>query len=236
MGIDESWLAGLIDGEGCFSISVWKRRNGISITPIIRVALTTEKTWLEKVESIYKKYKIPYYIYYRKPSGKSTYKESATISVKHKGAIKKLCNIIKKYSTVKSPHIDLFLNLPWRRRTIYTTHHGIYLIPKGVEDWANIIDANFKITNSGRNKKWSGDKIRKFYYSKGYRLPIIEDVINSTGTNNKNKIIGELELRYKSKKISEPSYYSVRKWILQNDINEILEILKKYNKFRKVKI
>jgi len=95
---DEAWLAGLIDGEGCFFVRFDSRYGNFE--PQFGVALNTGP-WSVRVEKILDEARIHY--------GKSTSRKMTKIAVSGWQHIESLCRLLEPLSSVKHPHISILL-------------------------------------------------------------------------------------------------------------------------------
>lgn len=150
-----AWFAGLIDGEGCFTLNIRKQHTAaLKVTPVFSIQMKNGK-WLKNVLEILKKLNIKYYYRERK--------NQAEISVKHWKNILPFIRAIKSFSVVKRPLIEQFLLYkpkPIRNRFISTN-------PKIIRETANFVDF-VREFNRGKNRpyKWSGNKVLNFFEEK----------------------------------------------------------------------
>src|SRR5579872_629705 len=101
MGIGDpkiAWLAGLIDGEGCFNICVRERfhHRGRSLDFGARLVLSMRTgVWVESVQTILKNSEILYHV--------SVRKGQTCIGVAGWRQVQKLAGLLEDYSVVKKP-------------------------------------------------------------------------------------------------------------------------------------
>jgi len=100
---DVAWLSGIIDGEGCFFISIKKPKltKTVSIGLKFSIAMSRGK-WEQKVIQIFDKYDIKH--------STRVKRGLFEIAVNSNPQVKKLCDIIKDDSVVKKDIVDRFLN------------------------------------------------------------------------------------------------------------------------------
>ena len=147
-----SWFAGLIDGEGCFTVSVRKHhKSTLKITPIFSIQMK-DGSWVEEVIKILNDVDVKHYVRKRK--------NQIEISVKCWKNIIPLIRMLLPFSIVKKPLMKRFLTYrpkPVRNRFIPPD-------PKIIGELAELIDfvRNF---NRGKNRpyKWTGKRILEFF-------------------------------------------------------------------------
>lgn len=100
--IELGWLAGAIDGEGCFSICLCKGRK-YYLYPMMNIS-NTDDVFIDEVIRILEKYKVPHYIQKRK-ARKSNYKDSRMVFVKGMKRTKKLLDLIYPFIVRKNRYI-----------------------------------------------------------------------------------------------------------------------------------
>lgn len=145
------WFAGLIDGEGCFSLSTSIRGNSILIEPYFSISMKSGN-WEVEVKKILESLDIKYLLRYRK--GQTEYKCGNWMRVK------KLCTAIVNYSIVKKGIIVKLLQynlIPKRNRYVKISKTTIDQI-------ADLVDF-VREFNKGKNRpyKWTGDVIKQFF-------------------------------------------------------------------------
>lgn len=107
--MDISWLAGILEGEGCFTVQtrtiVPKRKGGMrmpSYTPLIQVTNTNELI-IEKTQRIMKELGIGCYVYLQKQSG---YRSCYRVVVLGLKKCQTFLNIMKPYIECRKPQAD----------------------------------------------------------------------------------------------------------------------------------
>lgn len=147
-----AWLAGLIDGEGCFTISIRKHHvSTLKITPIFSIQMRKDG-WSREVVSILKTLKIKHHIRERK--------NQTEIYIRHWKNILPFINSIKQYSIVKRPIMEMFsLYKPKPVRNRFVSVN-----PKDVIKTAKLVSF-VRIFNRRKNRsyKWDGNKILDFF-------------------------------------------------------------------------
>ena len=125
-----SWFGGILDGEGCFHMSLQKRkwntadgvRNGLFARPMIKLT-NTYKDGLDTVVGILKEYKIAHYIHWRKPQ-KKTWKRSWDVSIVGLRSCLRFCALMKDYVVWKKEELEAmmeFLESRLSRKMFYHT-------------------------------------------------------------------------------------------------------------------
>jgi hypothetical protein len=148
------WMAGLVDGEGCFTIDIYKSKvkNSILFIPIFYLGMK-DGPWLEKVVEILDSNKIPYYI--KKGRRKGNLVE---LKVRSWDNVKKVCSMLLPYSVIKKPLLGKFLEFH------ISTHNQHTDNTERVRNMVALLDfiRSFNIRKN-RKYKWSSDKIKEFY-------------------------------------------------------------------------
>ena len=154
---DIAWFAGLIDGEGWFTVGINKGTHTIQISPTFGISLKQGK-WSIQVSKILKFYKIPFNI--RKC------KNSIVIRTHSWDGTIKVCKLILPYSVVKRRIIKTILeyynkNIKNKCRQRY--NQNTPMPKKIIRKIAQFIDETHKI-NKGKNRvvKWTGQKITEY--------------------------------------------------------------------------
>jgi len=147
-----AWFAGLIDGEGCFTISVRKQHvSTLKITPIFSIQMK-DSDWVREVVSILGESEIKYYMRKRR--------NQIEISIRHWKNILPFIKIIKQYSVVKKPIIEKFLK--YKPKAI--RNRFVSANPQTIKETALLVDF-VREFNRGKNRpyKWTGDKVLEFF-------------------------------------------------------------------------
>jgi len=158
-----NWLAGFIDGEGCFSLQCYVdkrgKKNTLTIKPIFTVLQAEKnKRGIEYVEDILKENNIKY----------NRYDNNGVCDVRVSNSnVKDLVSLLGPYLKVKdgvANHIIKYWDLKQKIKAIGNKYTGKnYKI-----DWDRVnkfcawVD-EFRTFNSTRNHKWTGEKIITFY-------------------------------------------------------------------------
>lgn len=181
---DIAWLAGFLDGDGCFTIQIYKSTSAdasVKINPYITIKqiVRDDNSWFEKVKNIYNKLGITYS--HRIGDGKNY--RYYDVSVRSEKSAKKLIKLILPHLTVKKRIAELILNeFPPSRKTNYAGHNydpktgrfigggNTYTVNwNNVNAAASFVDKlrhlNSPVSGSkGRaNLKWTGQAIIDFY-------------------------------------------------------------------------
>jgi hypothetical protein len=109
--IELGWLAGAIDGEGCFAICLCKGKK-YYLYPMMNIS-NTDDVFTDEVIRILDKYKVPYYIQTRKTT-KLNHKNSKSVFVKGMKRTKKLIDLIYPF-IVRKNRVDIYREFVERR-------------------------------------------------------------------------------------------------------------------------
>lgn len=148
----EAWLAGLIDGEGCFTIGVSVQHKH-SLKFDLRFSISMKKGyWQSTAEEILNSHQIPYHTRERK--------NQYEIVVNGHKSVKGLIGVLMPHLVVKKPlpkNLANFPNGPARNR--FSPIDSSYL-----NEVCNHVDFVRRF-NKGKNRrhKWKGKTIRQFY-------------------------------------------------------------------------
>ncbi len=149
-----AWFAGLIDGEGCFTVSIRKHhKSTLKVTPIFVIQMKNG-SWVDEATRILKNIGIKHYARKRR--------NQIEISVRHWKNVKPLIQVILPFSVVKKPLIEKLFSYnarPKRNRFVPPNQ-------KVVKEIANLVDFVRKF-NRGKNRpyKWTGNMVLDFYNS-----------------------------------------------------------------------
>lgn len=116
--VDLGWLAGAVDGEGCYCLSIANRpkRARTYITPMITIC-NTDDEFIDNADRILMQNNIPFHISYRKGKGKN--KNSRTISIVGLKRTKKFMDVVRPYLASKSDRVKIFCEYLRRRLEEY---------------------------------------------------------------------------------------------------------------------
>ena len=165
---DIAWLAGIIDGEGCFTIKVTKtpsRKNTLDISPFFTMELL-DGSWVKKTIRILKENDITYGLYYR-----LTYKskrKTARVHVVSRDSLNRLCKLIRKDVTVKKLIVEHFIKFPKKERKLFIDNRWYHRITAINWDYikklCKFVEMARKI-NDRKNKEviWDTKRILSFY-------------------------------------------------------------------------
>jgi len=206
-----SWLAGFIDGDGCFTIRIREDKKGfIAIQPTIQLHLTIEDSWINKVKKTLEENNI-------KPSIQNKRKKYCEIVVYNRNSVKKLAKLLLPYLTIKKEQAKIFSGIGYHRMS--ENFFGVcYIHPFSVERWAKTIDKIHKLNGENRYRRWNGERIKKFYLNK-----LIKNKLNLSQLHkilvkvdgNKRKALKENEIRYKKGLFKVSLYHKNKKELLK---------------------
>ena len=149
---DLAWLAGLMDGEGCYTINISKHHKyALKIEPRISLSMKMAP-WVNKVKRLFEEYSITYFANGRQ------YNQMEFV-IRNQSA-KNLINLLLPFSEIKKPVMSKILELPSRaHRNRFVPMQQDY-IDKIVE----VVDFVRKFNYSkNRKHKWDGALIRMYY-------------------------------------------------------------------------
>lgn len=178
-----AWLAGFIDGEGCYTAQVFVSMRGqLEFKPFLDIVQNDgDLRWLNKIEKIFKQHQIPYSVSHKV---KNRLVKATSIYVRSIPGIKKITRMILPYLTVKRPIAKHFLkSFPEGRKIIVMrekdsisgrftnviNHKNIDW--KMIDKMCKFIDRvrilNHSKTNKAQyNLRWTGKTIREFFLKK----------------------------------------------------------------------
>lgn len=151
-GTKEAWFAGLIDGEGCFTLSISvQHKHSLHISPRFIISMK-QGQWAKEVSVILVSHQIPFHIRKRR--------NQLELTVSSGLAVQRLIRFVIPYLVVKKPlaaRLRSFPKAPNRNR--YTWVSGSY-----IEAVAELIDF-VRQFNKGRNRRhrWDGKRVRDFF-------------------------------------------------------------------------
>lgn len=151
----ESWFAGLVDGEGCFTICIYKQhRHTLKFELRFSISMR-EGEWVEVASNLLRLHGIPYHARRRK--------NQIEIRVNGQKSVKRLILILLPNLVVKKPLALKLLDFPTApHRNRFSHADKLYL-----EAICALVDYTRKF-NRGKNRrhKWNGNSIRSFFESK----------------------------------------------------------------------
>jgi len=146
-----AWLAGLVDDEGCFNISVAGRdHHGRHIDFMARFLLSMKTgIWVESVKKILNDIDVNYRV--------STRKGQTCVAVTGWRQVQKLAVFLTEYSIVKKPLLEQLL-------TYHPSANNRFPTNEQIKIRADLLDFS-RDFNRGKNRlhKWTGAMILKFY-------------------------------------------------------------------------
>ena len=152
MGHREAWLAGLIDGEGCFTLSISiQHKHSLRISPKFSISMRSG-IWVRAAGSILRFNRIPFHSRLRRNQDE--------IVVSGIQAVSRLLRLTIPYLVVKKPLAVRLADFPRApRRNAFTPINSAYL-----ERICNLVDYVRRF-NRGKNRKhrWNGEAVRRFY-------------------------------------------------------------------------
>lgn len=171
MNINISWLAGLIDGEGSFTVMVHKdrtRKRFLHVKPIITISMYTGTgKWVKRTASIFKIIGIKPSCITRKADYRSNhvFNDSYTIfSVQGKANIRKLSKVLHPYLTIKKPHAKLFSTWPEKRLIFVVTQTGrLIKYQKNINEVVSYLRQSRELNRKFRPSKWTADMVAEYY-------------------------------------------------------------------------
>jgi hypothetical protein len=152
LGLLEAWFAGLIDGEGCFSVSVYiQHKHALKFSPFFAISMKSG-SWQETVQLILRRHRIPFHTRFRK--------NQCEIAITGHESVKRLIQVVKPHLVVKRQVAEALLDFP----TAPPRNRFIRPNRKYLEEACARIDL-IRLLNKGKNRryKWDGEAIRKFY-------------------------------------------------------------------------
>ena len=152
MGTKEAWLAGLVDGEGCFTLSISvQHKKSLHISPRFSISMK-QGEWAKRVAEILNLHGIPFH--------QRTRKNQYEITVSSGTAVRKLIDILLPYLVVKkrlAQRLTKFPMAPPRNR--FTPIDRVYL-----DEICELVDF-VRAFNKGKNRRhrWDGKTIRAYF-------------------------------------------------------------------------
>ena len=161
-----AWLAGLIDGEGCFTVGVHQNyKKSLTFQPVFTIDMI-EGDWHIKVVNILKENNIRFNSFICKRQGSYQIRR---IVIQSRECIVRLCNLLLPFSLIKTDQIKLFSKTPIGRQIILQHdnrwHKKLTGINWGVvNNWVNFIEKS-RTLNAGHKSSvwWTKDRILNFY-------------------------------------------------------------------------
>jgi len=148
----EAWFAGLIDGEGCFTPSIYRQHeNALRFDTVFSISMK-EGAWFRAVSKILKRHDIGFNWRHRR--------NQIDLHVEGHHRVKKLISIVIPYLVVKKPLAKRLLTFPKApARNRFVPVDRPYL-----NEICDIVDF-VREFNKGKNRrhKWNGRTIREFY-------------------------------------------------------------------------
>jgi hypothetical protein len=152
MGVSEAWFAGLIDGEGCFTITIGPQHKHILKFSLMFIISMKEGDWVGPVSAILSSNDIPFHSRRRK--------NQLEITINSQKSVKKMIGLVLPYLVVKRPLAEKLLTLPAAPpRNRFTEIDAPYLKTVcGIVDYVRVL-------NRGKNRrhKWNSGSILSFY-------------------------------------------------------------------------
>jgi len=152
MGTPEAWFGGLVDGEGCFTISIYvQHKRSLKFALVFSISMKTG-TWQTFAQEILGFHEIPFHTRKRK--------NQFEITVTGRKSVTKLIGVLKPYLVVKVPIAEALADFPAApRRNRFSPIDDSYL--DAVCEKVDFV----RRFNKGKNRphKWDGKMIRAFY-------------------------------------------------------------------------
>jgi hypothetical protein len=147
-----AWLAGFIDGEGCFSLDVRReRRSSLRFQP--KFLLSAKKgSWVPIVLQILRENGIGYT--HRERRGQFEITIASWIRFRRLG------NLIKDYLVIKKPLLERILSYSNRTHKFWSN----ISVFNEVNEMAELVDF-VRAFNKGKNRPyvWTGQKVMEYY-------------------------------------------------------------------------
>jgi hypothetical protein len=148
----EAWFAGLIDGEGCFTLSIYRQHeNALRFDTVFSISMK-EGAWFGEVSRILKLHDIGFNWRHRR--------NQIEVHVEGHRRVKKLISLVLPYLVVKKPLAKRLLDFPAApARNRFKSVDRFYL-----DEICEIVDF-VREFNKGKNRKhkWNSRTIREFY-------------------------------------------------------------------------
>ncbi|MDV3277855.1 MAG: LAGLIDADG family homing endonuclease [Nitrososphaerales archaeon] len=152
MAEQEAWLAGLIDGEGCFTLSIYRQHERALRFDLVFSISMKEGAWFPFVTAVLRKHRIPF----------STRRRKNQVEVRVQGhsTVKRLIAIVLPYLVVKRPLASKLLHFP----TAPARNRFVAIDESYVRRICETVDF-VREFNSGKNRKhkWNSKTIGDFY-------------------------------------------------------------------------
>jgi LAGLIDADG endonuclease len=148
----EAWFAGLIDGEGCFTLSIYRQHEKALRFDMVFSISMKEGAWFDAVSRILKSHDIGFNWRNRR--------NQIEVRVEGHQRVKKLISVVLSYLVVKKPLAKRLLAFPKApRRNRFMPIDTFYL-----DEISEIVDyvREFNRGND-RKHKWNSRTIREFY-------------------------------------------------------------------------
>jgi hypothetical protein len=152
LGTKEAWFAGLIDGEGCFTIGVsLQHKRALKFSLIFSISMKNGD-WQDVAQDLLKFHEIPFHTRRRR--------NQFEITVSGHKSVKKLIDMAKPYLVVKKPVAEVLAGFPVapsRNRFSQVDKHYLEIVCEKVDQ--------VRFLNKGKNRKhkWDGRRIWMFY-------------------------------------------------------------------------
>ncbi len=152
MGTREAWFAGLIDGEGCFTIGIsHQHKRALKFSLIFSISMKSGD-WQNGAQELLRFHDIPFHTRCRK--------NQFEITVSGHKSVKKLIAVTKRYLVVKKPVAEVLASFPVapaRNRFTGVDKRYLRIVCEKVDQ--------VRFLNKGKNRKhkWDGRRIWMFY-------------------------------------------------------------------------
>ena len=156
-----AWLAGLVDGEGCFAVQVHEYRGILEFCTTFTLDLNTG-SWYNKATEILNFNGIAFSSLSNTPSRINTQK----IYVRRASSLVKLCTLLEPFATVKLPHVQHFKKLAYltgMKKSFHIGNSKTVVNWPAVNNWVSFIDESRRLNSNRGKTKWTGADIKKFY-------------------------------------------------------------------------
>lgn len=152
MSEQAAWLAGLVDGEGCFTVAIWaQHKHTLKFGLMFSISMKAGR-WAIEASHLLQHYAIPFHMRNRR--------NQVEMVVNSHKSVKKLINILVPYLVVKRPLAERLLGFPEAPpRNRFREIDSSYL-----DSVCEIVDF-VREFNRGKNRrhKWNSTTIRLFY-------------------------------------------------------------------------
>ncbi len=148
---DRAWLAGVIDGEGCFTLSIaYSDKYRLRVTPWFSIGMNDDGTWIHRISHLLNTMGIPHQV---KDKKHNSVKE---VVVTGSSNVRAVCDCILPYSVVKRELVEKMIHYKgMSSRNQYNRDDPVRRVE--AQEVADFIDF-IRVFNRKRNVpyKWTG--------------------------------------------------------------------------------